>query len=131
MSGLSLITALEIFNHPNDLEIIVGKQEGEKNYAFTLSRGPGHNFKPLISFQSYTEKIDDIYENVHGLLKSIRESCIKELEDKESFLSKMFNHGGGKIDESVTLNEGLIDRIMHELRQKQSASTYMMIKNTV
>ncbi len=48
--GLTLVTALEIFTHPDDLHIIVTQERGGKRgWGMGICRGPGHDFKVMLS----------------------------------------------------------------------------------
>ena len=124
MPGISLFTALEIFTNPNDLEISIGQEKGGGKYALVISRGPGHNFKIMLSSQPFAERIEDVVEAIKGILETIRQSIIGEFENNRSFLSQCLNPDEQTIDQSKVLNSDLINRILDELRQHHLARTY-------
>jgi len=125
-TGISMITALEIFTHPRDLEISIIQEKNGGKYAIAYSRGPGHNFKLLLSTQPFAEKIDDAVEIVRETLELIQQVVTKEFENRKSIVSQYLNPYGQAIDQSKVLNSDLIRRITEELRQHQVASTYKM-----
>lgn len=46
--GLKIISALEIYTQPDDLQInVVNLTTG--GWGFLIARGPGHRFKPIVS----------------------------------------------------------------------------------
>lgn len=127
MSGITMSTALEIFNHPNDLEILIAKKENSSKYSILIYRGPGHNFKMLLSTEPFTEKLEDAVEMVKETLEFIQMAVMGEYKNPESIASKFLNPDGRAIDQSKVLNSDLIRRIIEELRKNQIASTYKMI----
>lgn len=126
MSGITVVTALEINNHPEDLYIQIGQETEAGMYAFSLSRGRGHNYKLLISTSPFAETIEQVVEEVKKLLSGIHLWATKELENKESLASQICNPGGMPVDISKTLNPDLIQRILSELQKNQVADTYKM-----
>lgn len=124
--GISMITALEIFTNPSDLEIIIGQAKEGGKFAVGILRGPGHNFKPMLTSEPFAEKFDDAVEAIKGILESVREAMTKEFMDQKSLPSQYLNPNGLEIDQSKVLNPDLINRILDELRQHKVASTYKM-----
>ncbi|HAS84903.1 MAG TPA: hypothetical protein DCS23_02415 [Candidatus Yonathbacteria bacterium] len=129
MSGISMLTAMEINNHPNDLYIQIGREVQDDKYAFMLSRGKEHNFKLLIITIPFAETIDEAVEEVKNLLNGIHEAATKELQNKESILANIINSGGHEVDVSKTLNHNLISMILDELRKNHIVNTYDMLAN--
>jgi len=126
--GISLITALEIFSNPNDLEISIRRErKGNGRYSIEFSRGPGHNFKLMLSSKPFTEKPEEAVEIVRETLETIQQVVAKKFADKESFLSGYFNPDGKLIDQLQVLSSDLIIQIVEELKQHQVASTYKML----
>ena len=126
MSGISRLTALEIFTNPNDLEIIIGQEKKSGKYAIAIMRGPGHRGKMLIDSEPSIEKFEDALEAVKTILEGIQQFITKEFEDPKSFISQFLNQDSQAIDQSKALNPDLINRIMDELRKHKIASTYKM-----
>ena len=122
-----MLTALEIFTNPNDLEILIGQEKGGGKYAFAITRGPGHDFKMMISSQPFTEKLEDAIEVIKVILESIREAIARDFENIKSVPSQYLNPDGQAIDQSKILNNELIVHILDELRQHQVASTHKML----
>jgi len=125
--GISMITALEIFTNPGDLEIIIGQEKEEAKFTIGIFRGPGHNFKPMLTSQPFAETQEDAVEAIKGTLESIREALTKDFADRKSLPSQYLNPDGLEIDLSKVLNPELIARILEELRQHRVASTYKML----
>ncbi len=125
--GVSMITALEIFTNPGDLEITIGQEKEGARFAIGIFRGPGHNFKPMLTSQPFAEKFEDAIEAVKGTLESIHDALSKDFADRKSFPSQYLNPGGQEIDQTKVLNPDLIHRILDELRQHRVASTYTML----
>lgn len=123
MSGITLITALEIFTNPKDLQISIGKK-GNSKYMFVVSRGPDHNFKPLISTTPFAETVDIAVEEIKKLLEMIQLASLKQMKDRDSFLTQVLNPNGTDLDMSKLLNTDLINYIINELKQRQVANTY-------
>ena len=125
--GISMLTALEIFTNPSDLEITIGQSKPGEKFAIGIFRGPGHNFKPMLTSQPFAKNLENAVEAVRGILESICEASTKTFADGGSIPSQYLNPEGLKIDQSKVLNPNLIDRILDELRQHQIASTYKML----
>ncbi len=125
--GISMITALEIFTNPGDLEITVGQAKPGDKFAIGIFRGPGHNFKPMLTSQPFAGKVEDAVKAVKGILESIQQAMTKDFADRKSFPSQYLNPNGLKINQSKVLNPDLISRILDELRQHRVASTSKML----
>jgi hypothetical protein len=125
--GISMITALEIFTNPEDLEITISQEKEGAKFAIGIFRGPGHNFKPMLTSQPFAEKFEDAIEAVKGMLESICAVLTKDFADQKSLSSRYLNPDGQQIDQSKVLNPGLISRILDELRQHRLASTYKIL----
>jgi len=126
MSGISRLTALEIFTNPNDLEIVIGQEKSSGKYAIAIMRGPGHRGKLLIDSEPTIEKFEDALEAVKTILEGIQQFMTKEFEDPKSLVSQFLKSDDQIIDNSKTLNPDLINRIMDKLRKRKIASTYKM-----
>ena len=125
--GISLMTALEINNHPSDLYVQIGKPQGSEQYAIQVSRGPGHSYKMLISSQPFADTVEQAVEQVKALLKGIHSAAEDQMNDAESPTTKILS---GVTDRSKTLTPDLIDRIIAELREHQYADTSQMLATT-
>jgi hypothetical protein len=125
--GIDMITALEIFTNPGDLEITVGQEKEGTKFAIGIFRGPGHNYKPMLTSQPFAETQEDAIKAVEGTLHTVYEAIIKEFENRDSLASQYLNPDGRKIDQLNILSKELIVRILDELRQHGKASTCKMI----
>jgi len=125
--GLSVITALEIFTNPNDLEIVIGRENGDGKYLVVITRGPGHNFKLMLDSAPFAVTLEDAVESVKGILEATVEFGMKELTNKNSFVAHVSNPGCEPIDQTKVMNPGLINQILDELRQHRVASTYKVV----
>lgn len=125
--GLSMITALEIFTNPGDLEITIGQEKEGAKFAIGIFRGPGHNYKPMLTSQPFTEIREDAIKAVEGVLQTVHEAITKQFKNSGSLASRFLNPDGQEIDQSKILNQDLIGRILEELRMHGKASTYEML----
>jgi len=127
MSGISLVTALEIFSNPNDLEISI-KQEGGGTFSIEISRGPGHNFKLLLTTTPFPATKEDAVAVVVEILQGIHKISTEELRSRTGIVSQILNPEGLEISRSSTLNLDRITLIANELRRNGRASTYRMFR---
>jgi hypothetical protein len=125
--GISMITALEIFTNPADLEITIGQEKEGAKFSIGIFRGPGHNFKPMLTSQPFAETQEDAIEAIEGILEPIHEAMTKDFADRKSLSSQYLNPDGLEIDQSKVLNPELITRILDELRRHRVASTYKIL----
>lgn len=123
MTGMTRGTAIEIFTNPGDLEIVIEQIDGKGPFAIGICRGPGHRYRLLLTSKPFWETKEDAVLFVGETLQSAASISRAELEDPESSIFRIFNPDGGKIDESLILNQDLIDRILEELRRNNRAST--------
>ncbi len=124
--GLSMLTALEIFTNPGDLEVTIGQEDGKGKFAVGVFRGPGHNFKPMLTSQPFAETQEEAIKSVEEILQTVHEAMTKEFKDSRSIPSRVLKPEGVEIDQSKVLTPELISRILEELRQHRKASTYKM-----
>ncbi len=120
--GISRLTCLEIFTNPTDLQIMIGQEKNNGKYAIGIFRGPGHNFKPLITSGFVIESFKEAIEEIKKILESIHYTIESELKKKGSLLSSYLNPS----DQSKTLNLDLISRILKRLRQHREVDTAEM-----
>ncbi len=121
--GISKITALEIYSNPMDLEIVVGKRGNADKYAIGISRGPGHNYKALLTSEPFANDVEAAIEAVRNTLQRISEAVSQELQDPSSFAAKILNSDAQAIDQSNVLNPDRISQILDELKKNQRADT--------
>ncbi len=86
--GISMITALEIFTNPGDLKIAIGQEKEGSKFAIGIFRGPGHNFRPMLTSQPFAEKLEDAVKAIKGILESIREDLTKDFANGKSLRRK-------------------------------------------
>ena len=128
--GMSMITAMEIFTNPHDLEIIIGQEKSGGKFAIGIFRGPGHSYRPLVTSHMCAETVKDAVETVQGILEMIEQVMAKEVLNRDSVAFQYLNPEGQEIDQSKVLNPDLIGSIVRELEQHQKASTYKMFAPT-
>lgn len=122
-----MITALEIFTNPGDLEITIGQEKKGAKFSIGIYRGPGHNFKPILTSQPFAEKLEDAINAVDEILQFVYQVTTKQFKDSGSLASQYLNPSGNSIDQSKVLSQDLIARILEELRVHRKASTYKML----
>jgi hypothetical protein len=121
VGNVSMGTALEIFNHPRDLYFSVSEHEGK--YAFVISRGPGHNFKLLISADPVFEGREAVILCVQEILTGIRTHLEKELLDPSTIAAQFCNPSRLPRHMFQGLTAEYIDRIISDLQTQGSVST--------
>lgn len=129
MAGITALTAMEINNHPYDLQILIFQINEEGKYAFVVNRGPTHNYKLLISTTPFAETVPQVVREIKNLLEGIHLWATNELKNGESLLTQIINPSG-QVDISKTLNSELINKIIEVLQQKQIADTHLMFAIT-
>jgi hypothetical protein len=107
------LTGLEIFTNPNDLEIMIGQDSHSGKFAMSVSRGPGHNFKPLLTSTPFAETFEGAVDAVKEVLAGIEQAISKEWTG----------------DRSAVLTADLIVLVVEELRRNKKASTYTILAN--
>ena len=124
---ISMMSALEIFTNPGDLEITIGQEKKGAKFAMGIFRGPGHDFKPILTSQPFAETQEDAIKAVERVLQTVHEAVTETLRNPDSLASRYLIPDEQKIDQSKVLNQDLIGRILDELRQHQKASTCEML----
>ena len=124
--ALSMATALEIFTNPNDLDISIIEDDNSGKYYIEFCRGPGHNFKLMLSSQPFTEKLEDAVKTVRETLEAVHLALIREFDEEESIPYKYLNSDNQPIDQLRILTPELIARIVEELQRQQMASTWKL-----
>lgn len=118
MAGLTLITALEIYTNPFDLDIVIMEN------VMVISRGPGHNFKILLSAEwKFNDKIE-VVEDIKSILKTIIDKNKAELSIPNSFVASICNPKNEPLDEATVLTESMLDEIISSLNGTGTAQTY-------
>jgi len=125
--GISMHTAVEIFTNPYDLEIDIMLVQDNGKFCFSITRGPGHNHKLLVSSRSFSNTRDDVIRVVEGILQDSYVSTTQELRDSGGHISQYLNPHGQEIDQSKVLNSDLITRILDELRRHGRVRTYNLV----
>ncbi|MCX6786273.1 MAG: hypothetical protein NTU85_00405 [Candidatus Kaiserbacteria bacterium] len=120
---ITILSALEIFTNPHDLEILVGQGKTNGKYVIAISRGPRDNFKMILDSDPFAEKLEDAIEAVEKILNIVQKVGTKEFGGN-SILSEYLNIDEQSIDQSKVLNPGLIAKIIQELQSHMMASTY-------
>ena len=127
MEGISRGMCLEIFTNPHDLEIVVSKAKNFDKWVFVLTRGPRDRHKVLLE-GGFFRQSNDAVDTIKKILEGILEFTTKELKDPKSLLTELINSDHEAVmDPSKILTLDLITRIVEELQQHQTASTYKMM----
>src|SRR3989338_537310 len=104
--GMSLRTALEIYTNPFDLSFVVSKD------VIAISRGPGHDFKPLLTGKLNLKTLKEAAEQFGKILKQIVEASEKELQNTDSLLTRILNPKGNPPKEGTVLTHNMIEEII-------------------
>ena len=112
-------TAMEIFTHPDDLQIFIGKEEGTGKYMFMLSR-PSKNYRPLLRTKPFADTVEEVVAEIQSQLESMHLAISLQLQDTTCPLTQIMS---AITDESRTLTQELIIHMLDELRQKKIVDT--------
>ena len=104
------MTALEIFGNPKDLSFTLRELKNDGPWGMLISRGPGHNFKPLLSGDSIPNKL-----NAMEVVKEVLETVIK------LGLAELPKFGG---DRELCLTEDQASKILEDLEKTGQCETY-------
>ena len=122
MSGISRATALEIFTQPDDLEFSIGCKDDK--WAIMVTRGPGHNFKLLITTEPVFESKDAAIKVVEELLDGICQGYESELTDPSSLAAQFVNPEDRSLENANVLTAERREWIIQELKANDTAGTY-------
>jgi hypothetical protein len=103
---ITRLTAHEIFANPRDLAIAVLPMQASSKFALLFMRGPGHNFKSMITVVDIPSR-EEAVRVVHGLLDTTLNEC-------ERFRG----------DHDLCLDRELVNRIIATLEESSTANTY-------
>lgn len=122
MSGISRITALEIFSQPDDLEFVIFEKGGL--FGFLITRGPGHNFKLIISTSPYAADLAQAIRGVDTTLEHVCSYATAEVGNSGSLVAAFMNPDNRPVDDANGLSALYRERIIADLTSKRTASTY-------
>ncbi len=129
--GLSVITCLEIFANPKDLEINIIKDAGTNKFAILICRGPGHNYKAILTSLPFTNELDVAVETTKVIFEGAIEVGRNFSLEKGTKLPPVLDGLMTKIETSLVFNQDMLDKILLELRDRQTVSTHHFFKEYV
>lgn len=97
------ITCMEICGNPKDLFIKIADEDEEGKFPLIISRGKGHNFKPLLSGPAPSK--EDALEAIELILNAAVEQS----------------------DNEGCLTEQMVESIMQNLRDTSEVSTHDLL----
>jgi hypothetical protein len=109
MNDISRTTKLEIFTNPHDLTFTINKDTESEKFAFGIFRGPEHRGKVLVTTEPFTRTREKALNVIREILENI---C------------NVYESGKGP----DVLGQQLINRIVKELREKDTISTGLMLE---
>ena len=114
---MDCLTALEIATNPRDLCIIVAPPQDAKNdrCVILISRGKGHDYKPLLSSNSPVPRENAVMA-VITTLQAAKQHTSTTLTDG-SFVSEVINPDKISYDESSGLSDQDIQKIQKALEE--------------
>lgn len=127
MSGISLFSALEIFTQPDDLQFSIGEQAGK--WGLAITRGPGHDYKLIITSQPVLESREAAANAIKTLLTDICTAATSELNKPKSMLAALANPDGLPIDDAHMLSGEYRERIFNDLMEHGVAQTFAYKKS--
>ncbi len=122
MAGISKLTALEIFSQPRDLHFVVSEQNGK--WAFVISRGPRHNFKPLLSTTPFADSKAIAVQEIANILQGICQAMTQEIANPDSLIAAVTNSNNRPADDATSLSGSDRERIIEDLTVASVAKTY-------
>ncbi len=123
--GLSMLTALELFTNPYDLEVTIAQQGGK--YAFVIARGPGRERgKLMLSTSPVFASAEEAVSEVKQVLEIARQAIEKEFKNGRSFASAILNPKKKDLDPLRILSSSLIEQIGKKLLAENTVSTREM-----
>jgi hypothetical protein len=125
--GLSWVTGLEMFTNPGDLEITVKRAEENGQFALSITRGLGHNYKPMITSTPYFATAEEAIKEVRRILGDTHKALMRDFEERGSFPAQYLKPDSCELDPAKVLNPELIERILIELRLRGVAKTRDML----
>jgi hypothetical protein len=127
--GLCRLEAFEIFGNPMDLSIYVARCKSEK-FALAITRGPGHNFKPLVDSNDAFLDRESAVQYVEAILTACVEEGMKtvvseaEIKTCGIFCAGMYGTKENPPVKGAVLDADLIKEIGKKLRETGEAGTY-------
>lgn len=117
--SLTRLTALEIFTNPNDLHFSMPTAGvgADEMFGISITRGPGHNFKPMLSGSPTRSRVD-IIQLVTNILNTTRKEC------------NQFIDAASGLDPDRCLTEDQQRQILESLQKTGEAATYNMFVTT-
>ena len=118
---LTLLTALEIFSHPNDLCINVFLDDKSRKWGVIIYRGPGHNYKLMLSSSPFLNTKSDAVNSVKKILLATCKASKDAIKDKDSFVSKLLKSTDPQLDKKI------INKITQHLKNHDSVETHKLL----
>lgn len=122
--------ANDIFTNPDDLEIIVNREEKSGKFGFSILRGEVRDFRPVAVAKPFATTAKDAIDNLKKMLEEICEKfpnhpiaspLYKEYEEEDGFRRRELDNS------KLFLNKNLVREIIRELRKNLRASTSTMV----
>ena len=76
--GVSRLSAYEISGNPDDIVCTSFKNKDSGMYGGIISRGPGHNYKLIITTNPVYETQDEAESDMRDLVENINKAVEKE-----------------------------------------------------
>lgn len=120
--GVSRMTILEIFTNPCDLVVAIGQKDGK--FSVFVSRGPGHNYKLMLSAEGIFESRQAAVDSIRQVLEFAAEKGKETLEDRTNPIAQIVNPGGRPVGEMNVLTQSAIDTLIATLATEDEARTF-------
>jgi hypothetical protein len=121
--GLGRLTALEIFAHPTDLMFVIGEKDGK--FGILLTRGPGHDYKFLISSRMIIETRDKAVEALCNILDATIEEGQRTYASSDD-VGKILNPDKAPVEKFPALTKPFADQIKSLLKTSDKVETYLL-----
>jgi hypothetical protein len=125
MNGIARMSACEIYANPYDISIFIGEgRDMPGKYGFMISRGPGHNYKPILSAAPVFRGEEEAIVYIKAILESIVKSATELLEKPGDFMSQIWADMMKDAKPEELLNQEVIERIITQLKATKNVDTH-------
>ena len=91
MNGVSRLVAYEIVGNPEDIVITFGGPDKKtRKFAGWITRGEGHNFKPLLSTEPIYDTPEQAKQAMEKMVQKFKEFVEEDLKDPKNPLKEFF-----------------------------------------
>ncbi len=125
-------SALVIFTNAYNIHLSVGQGSEEGSlFSFAIIHEKDKRYRPILSSIPYFKTLEEAIEGIKGILILAKDTSTQMLTDPENSVAEIINPGSQEIDQSLVLNDDLIEKIIEELKKNQSVDTSTLVPRRV